>query len=88
MQQLQKQENLVAVVLVQGHKGGSQGGVTKGPYKDEQLHNVDRALLRCMVQRGPIALVLHHNQLLASSIQKGCHNVHMAHLSSKVQGGL
>ena len=30
MQQLQKQENLVAVVLVQGHKGGSQGGGHKG----------------------------------------------------------
>ena len=88
MQQLQKRGILVAVVLVQSHKGGSQGGSTKGPYKDEQLHNVNRALLCCMVQWGPVALVLHHNQLLASSIQKGCHNIHMAHLSSKMQGGL
>ncbi|KAA6423473.1 MAG: hypothetical protein FRX49_06533 [Trebouxia sp. A1-2] len=66
---------------------GSQRGVSEGPYKDEQLHNVDRALFCCMVQRGPVALVLHHNQLLASSIQKGCDNIHMPHLSSKMQGG-
>ena len=95
MQQLQKREHLVTAGAGSQRRsqrevtrGGSQRVVTKGPYKDEQLHNVNRALLCCMVQGRPVALVLHHNQLLASSIQKGCHNIHMAHLSSKMQGGL
>ena len=57
-------------------------------YKDEQLNNVHGALLGSVMQGGPVALVLHHNQLLASSVQQRSHHIHMTHLSSKVQGCL
>lgn len=43
------------------------------------------------MQRGPVALVLHHDQLVAGSVQQGGYHIHMTHFSSKVQrclGGL